>query len=1258
MSCQASARAPLKASLQRAALTLALAAAALPGCNTQVGHEPNPAPQVVITPIGYKVASGSTSPTITVRSGADVVLSGKDSSGYGIALKSFQWSQSGGPALPALPDAGALLYRTSDTVSFRAPQVSSPTPLTFQLTVTNANDASSSGTITVTVEPASDSDRFLITPGAVHRFGVAVVTTDGLGTTSTQPLPANVVVCVQVARQVYYRNRSTNYVTEPLEQLSTLQADASWAAGTVVAGTGTPLSTAAVQTAVSDYSNPRVTFEVPEFNDDELFAKFNQPSNVQLPMQLVPADIDAAQLQLTVSATPGSCDHTVSGSGLSSSQLIVALVDSTGTLQGNPSPAGAPGQPTSLKNDPSGALLTPDWLLANIDAGQPLENAALAMAYYKAIDPNAYMPNNDPKATLQGWLQCNGFDPNASDYGVGAAGANGAHAVYVNNYDLGFGRDMYFMRIATPPATPPGCPASQAGDMASVVINYASLEQAALKQTPINAVAMEYAAASSNPGHRFPKFYIYSLDDRTGQFVRVLSANFDRRGQKYVPNACVPCHGGTPPGLPRNFTAGGAYPAIPDPTNPTSSLAPGDLDAAFLPWDLDSFLYSDTDPAFSGQIVPGANYVRAAQEPALKALNVLAYATYKPETETVQSASGPVQVDRFAAARSLIEQWYGGADFPATYNDTNTAASVGWGSQAKLYHAAYARNCRTCHTLNSTPAHQFADPTNGYESFAQEFMQASPSAVPGLGKLYVFKQGVMPLARLTADRFWVDYGGGSSSADALATALQQYPNQTDLLASTGTAEPTGQPQPNVAVMPNPVARLQGARIDASTSTFISSYDWSLYLCSSSTPMPAQSPGSCATLPLVGSTTTQPSFYVAKPGYYELSLTANNGFGQTLSPAAFEYYMQPNLPVALPGSPGCLNPDAAPLNVTTTMAVQPCLSNLGLPAYSLAIASSSGGPYGPNTGAGNWNATVLPPTPPATAPEVNFTFTSNSLASAILYYQWCSLDGCAMGSATANLATVLAPLNATLNTYWTDNTVNGVAGPGSWIPLSTTTTPPSASLATLEGALITSLAGVPATQSGTLVFGTPSSGSLSPMNFSGTAASLPGQLLTATFSAPTPPPPLLTCDINGMDVSNQSMPCSPVTTSTTLTFGTQTQAGTVSIRVNALTTFSRANPSVFGVLGQPGTGGQSCSTSGCHTGTGGGTGFWTYVLGDPGTTYSNLKPFVAPGSPSTSAFYTAPCVPGMQPPGMPQVFAQTDLNCRLIYQWILEGGYND
>jgi hypothetical protein len=265
-----------------------VASLTLYGCGTRVGtgggsNSGAQAPLAVITPIGHKATSspGADPVAIAVRSGADVVLSAKDSDGLAVALKTFAWSQTGGPSLPALPSPGALLYRTSNTVSFRAPNVTTSTKLTFRLTVTNALDTSSTANAEVTVLPASDSDQFLIpqvTDGPPpQKFQVVVATAEGLtGLTSDTP------VCLKVARQVQYRGRNQGAQEVPLvadlPQLPELQADTAWLASVDTVPATNPDGSSNLGNAVHSHTNLHVAFPVPTFNDEELFASFNQPA--------------------------------------------------------------------------------------------------------------------------------------------------------------------------------------------------------------------------------------------------------------------------------------------------------------------------------------------------------------------------------------------------------------------------------------------------------------------------------------------------------------------------------------------------------------------------------------------------------------------------------------------------------------------------------------------------------------------------------------------------------------------------------------------------------------------------------------------------------------------------------------------------------------------------------------------------------------------------------------------------------------------
>jgi hypothetical protein len=1270
------------------AAPLVAATLTISGCGgSSLGGQGSVTPDAVITLIGQQPGSapGANPMTVSVRSGADVVMSAKDSDGRGVALKSFQWTQTGGPPLPSLPDPGALLYTTANTVDFRAPDVASPTTLSFRLTVTNAEDTSSNTDVNVTVEPGNDPDEFLSQPTAPHRFTVAVVTSQGLS-----GLSADVPVCVSVARQIHYLDRAGNQQTVSLPQDPALEADATWSAALGGAAAASGGSTN-LQAAVDSYTNPRVVFEIPSLNDQYLFALFNQPVpgagtsqlNALMAQQLVAADEDSASLDLTVTATPGSCDGTLTAPDLGGKSLIVTVLDASGKVALQ-SPPAAPGAPAVLDQDAGGAALTADGLLTALtpaNASAQIQTQASADAYYQAIDPLGI------KTTLQGWLQANCFDPGAADYGVGAAGANGAHVTYTNNYDLGFGRDMYVIRCAadhTDPAT--GTVTAHQGDLAAIVFNYPSLELGLLRQNPINGVAMEWSGAEdgSNPGQRFTKFYIFAPDDRTGAFQRIAGANFDHRGVKVVPGACTVCHGGTLPSLPAGFAAGSQYPVIQDPTSatkcaaggPAGCLPPGDVDAAFLPWDLASLLFSDTDPSFKGNLVSGAGATQAAEQASLKQLNTFVYDTYQPELESV----GGTTVDRFAAGRDLIEQWYGGPGLPnATYSDSGTPP--GWATStaaASVYHDVFARHCRACHTQNPNPAVQFSGfgvlPNDGYQSFMSEFSGT------GLGKRYVFQEALMPDARLTTDRFWVDEQGGASAATTLATAVQQATGATDLLGPDQNAVPVGQPVVSFTVngaAASPAtgafsaARFAGARIDSSASYFISQYAWSLCLI--------QTPGSaCASQPLAGGTTADPGFDTSQYGDYQLTLTATNNVGQSVT-HTYEIDVAHTVPQPSQVS-NCPSGLSAPYSGSSpgspiTINVATCFTSFGDPPYTLAV-SSDGATYGTAvTGASlPWNATVVPGTPQldangrnTTVPTLSFHFNPSATVSATVYYELCDTDNiCATGNAAITPAGSLSVNPASFVAYWSPSAFNSanfssgtIAIPASAVAIDSA---PAMALGGLQSALTLN---VPSSAAVTLAFGALSSGtgSLSANPLSGTSASLLSQVGALTYA---PPSGFVTCDLNGHDLATGATACSSLVsfTDTLSSSGYADSNSSVSIDVQALTSFSRTDNSapsqqtVYSILSTPGLGGNTCSNSSCHASGGSGSGFWTYSA-DPNATYTSIQGsgLILSGNPGSSLFYTAPCE-GALAPTMPQVFDPTSAQCQILFQWILEGAPND
>src|SRR4030081_1318999 len=80
-------------------LTLVAAVSFVGGCSSKIGSQGSGSgagsgPQAVVTAIGHKATQTSGAATINVRSGADVLLSGKDTVFGSAALTSFAWTQS------------------------------------------------------------------------------------------------------------------------------------------------------------------------------------------------------------------------------------------------------------------------------------------------------------------------------------------------------------------------------------------------------------------------------------------------------------------------------------------------------------------------------------------------------------------------------------------------------------------------------------------------------------------------------------------------------------------------------------------------------------------------------------------------------------------------------------------------------------------------------------------------------------------------------------------------------------------------------------------------------------------------------------------------------------------------------------------------------------------------------------------------------------------------------------------------------------
>jgi len=728
------------------------------GCSgaSDVGQQDQEAPIAVAKVLNHAFTAQGGDATVRVRSGSEVRLSGKDSKGQGVPVLTWTWSSANPPA-----EAIALVKRNENTVNFTVPGTAGE--LQFRLTVADGNGATDDALVTVIVEEALDPDAFLTYAGDSGYTIVAL-------TSAASPLASDLPFRVTIEHLLDYTDlEGTAHVDFPLAT-RTQTLSGQWLQAN---GTGGPDCT--------DFRNPRFALPLPSLIMDDVLKNVG----VDHPELAVdPARIDDAVLHLRVTLTPEG----VLPAGIQAG-LCVQDADGQSVL------AGAAFAPGSFAVAEDGVSSSADVRLDALH-GSPTrvrDTRASALAYYQTID---HPDDEAAKRLFSGWLAQAGFAGGTTDWGAMRAAlqpsATGAHAVYLNNFDLGFGRDMYLRLGACDDGTPASLAEATQGtcDVYGVVINYGSLEAAARNLQPIIAVAMEYTRSPASGDQRITKFYTYA-PNRRGDFERVLSIDLDGRGEKFMPGVCTVCHGGTPRGL--------------DAGDPARYGNGGDVDGTFLPWDLDSLLYSDTDPAFSHAGDPdfppseqdlAAAFARAPQEENFKRLNQLAWLTYGDE-------------DRFALARDLVEGWYGGSGFPDAAFD-GSYVPAGWRAETEgnpadapsIYLDVFARNCRSCHVMH----------VPGPSGTGQFAISSYADLAGAINLTTQLESGRMPLARLTMDRFWLPTPGAEGGVAAAERLSQHFRDDGNDATAAFTR-------------PGPVARIDG--LGAAGATLVRGADYPL-----------------------------------------------------------------------------------------------------------------------------------------------------------------------------------------------------------------------------------------------------------------------------------------------------------------------------------------------------------------------------------------------------------------------------------------------
>lgn len=245
--------------------------------------------------------------------------------------------------------------------------------------------------------------------------------------------------------------------------------------------------------------------------------------------------------------------------------------------------------------------------------------------------------------SLEDWKRQNQFPPYATTNTEVAA-------TYVNKMDLNLVRRMKATQsgpnaIAFYVCNHPG-PDGQTQEEVDEVMGFAFANE-----REVACVAMEWSAtAGVNGGQPFTKFFTFGPDG-----LLLASVNLDGRGEKYMPGACVACHGGT--------QYNGRFP---EKGNPSPYLG-----SRFLAFDTGNYYFASSLP-------------ESAQHQQLHDLNQLVRATEPSDT---------------TATAKLIQGWYANGIVldknyvPSTWQAAETTTT----GASRFYREVIGSSCRTCH---------------------------------------------------------------------------------------------------------------------------------------------------------------------------------------------------------------------------------------------------------------------------------------------------------------------------------------------------------------------------------------------------------------------------------------------------------------------------------------------------------------------------------------------------------------------------------
>jgi len=761
-----------------------------------------------------------------VLAGSDVLISAKDSDGVDDPILQFNWSATGSSdaSLTLSQIEAALFERTNTTKLFRAPAVKQSTQVTFELTVIDADGKSATDSINITIKPFAPTKAFLNANAINNPSGNQYELVVALALEQNEVTASAFEVLIETLAQWQPKSADDSCQFGENQNQCQLVINAQ-----TINGEWPPqlnYDDTVNENSATAYFNPHFFINTPALDTDLINNNFehdNRNKRIEL--------------------------HQVSSAFLTQ-RFSFVLADNTARLI----------ILNKSGNDDSGLLNhtsnnSPDASTVKVDDIRKeiiIESYRSASAYYQLIDPNTAFD------TLNKWRNQRGFN-NASN----ALSIN--HAIYTNNYDLGFGRDM-FMRT------------DNCGNVYSYVDNYPTLENAIQKRNNFATVVMEYSGLlpetddRCDQGEKFVKFYAYVPDETTGEMVRATSMNFDGRGEKFMPGVCTSCHGGTPNNI-TQYIAGLASSTADNSEiialTEQEKLSLADLNSSFMPFDLDAFLYTNAsdnnlvDPVINYDTLTGEQvnqYARAEQHDSLRALNKAVLHSYLHKQESL--VENDIKRERWQAPIDLINTWYSSNIASLTdldllseqnFNGENTLTN--WQDEEQIYHEVFAKYCRACHIQSSNLSINFAE--------SEEFTDAASRITT-----QVYNDYNMPMARLTSDRFWLNFNGTTSAAATLQTFLEGHEQSIEAF--------TGMPEADFNIVDTVSDGIVSSvdeinhliKFDSSPSLLADSYLWSMT-------------NDCASDAFLNnSSSTQASIMTdISPCNYEIQLEVSNFFGQ-------------------------------------------------------------------------------------------------------------------------------------------------------------------------------------------------------------------------------------------------------------------------------------------------------------------------------------------------------------------------------------------